>query len=164
MAKNGTGELVGNLILLAVIVVVAFIFINWLKKSSSQKKQNSGVGVGSSGASGGASAAASGIGAAAFNAWTNLVKYFTQGQTLANLSLSSSAPANNNLIPYSAPQQVDLNQFAQPFNIGSSLYGLGGGLSALDSLGTSMPSSTDLLQTQPLQTFDMSGIGFPLQS
>lgn len=154
MAKGGGGAIIGDFILLAVIVVLVLIALNWIKMNGSNQRAASGVGVGSAGGSGAAGAAA-GIGGAALKAWTNLVKAFTQGQTLANTTLGTGAPASNSLLPYITPNSsMNLNQFANPIDYGAGLASLGG-LTSSFSLPTVDPSSTSLIPLQSLGSFSL---------
>lgn len=153
MAKSGGSGILGDLLLLAVIVVLAILFIDWLRQMQSNSKGSNGT------ASGGSSATQQnpvmGISSQLFKSWTNLVKAFTNGQTLLGLT-PTSTPSLSALIP-SIPtiglSQNFMNSLAQPLDLG----GLGG-------LSTFDPTSTALIPSIPLQSFDMSGISFPLQT
>ena len=153
MAKSGGSGILGDLLLLAVIVVLAILFIEWLK--SMQNGKNGGGVSGGGASSGQQQQQVMPFSGKLLSSWTNLVKAFTNGQTLLGL-MPTSMPSLNTLIP-SIPtiglSQNFMNSLAQPLDLG----GLGG-------LSTFDPASTALIPSIPLQSFDMSGISFPLQT
>lgn len=163
MARGGSGF--STILLLVLLGTGAFLLYEYVKSKDNQnalKKNGSGVGFGSGGGSG-AGAAIQGVGSSLLKAWTQLTKAFASGQTLADM-LPTSSPNVNALIPSVSSKGTSmsdlLNSFSQPFNPDMGLFDLGGGMGALDSLGTTDPSSTALLQMEQPQSFDMSGIGF----
>jgi hypothetical protein len=163
MAKSG-GGLATGFVLLIVLIVGIFLLYEYAKKKQAQKQATgSSSGFSSGGASSGQQGPGAWISAKLFAAFTQLAKYAASGQELANLTLGTSSPSNSSLIPLQQPtglSQSFLNSLAQPLDVGGAL----GGLGSLNGLSTTDPTSTALLQMQQPQTFDMSGISFPLSS
>lgn len=157
MAKGGS-NVVGNLIVLAAVVIGIYLLLLYLSKQKQQQQKSSGglsAGAGSGGAGGGLTLPSAG----SLKTLITGIVDFWKGQ-IAAFQLPTSSPSSNALIPSNPLASLNMSGWGfSPSSFGNDLSSL---QSALDANNFALDSSLNnsYIPTQPLQTLDMSGWGF----
>jgi len=155
MAKGGS-NVVGNLIVLAAVVVGIYMLLLYFSKQKQQQKAGQGLSAGLSPGSGGGLSLPS---AGSLKTLITGIVDFWKGQ-IAAFQLPTSSPSTSELIPTNPLASLNMSGWGfSPSSFGSDLSGL---QSALDANNFSLDSSLNnsYIPTQPLQTIDISGWGF----